>query len=363
MAEKRSKSPWAWATRLLTDLFTGANLVTLCLLWACCLSTWVNPAIHPRISVMGLLFPVFLFLNVGFLVLWLIYKPRMVLLPMVGMALCGSYILDYFPLNMSSDEQEDDLTVISWNTGYFQNLPTDSLDLAVEQLVQYGADIMCLQESRPGGVFQKVLEQHSSAAGYHELTVGSKVLLTQFPILSHTVIEAESTGNNNVIAADILMDGDTVTLLNAHLECYHFSVDEKDEYGDALQSRDRNVMKEEMKFLTGKLASASRYRGLQTRELEKFLDALPPSRSVILCGDFNDTPISYVYQRMDKRFDNAFRSRGFGAGFSYRELKFPVRIDHIFHSRDWECSSARYDRQMTASDHFPLVAKLRKRQK
>ena len=87
--EKDKESSFAWVRRLVLNLFTGANLVTLFLLWACCASTWINPALHPRVSVIGMLFPIFLILNLLFLVLWLVYKPRMIVVPIVGDEVCA----------------------------------------------------------------------------------------------------------------------------------------------------------------------------------------------------------------------------------------------------------------------------------
>ena len=363
MAKKDKDSSFAWLRRLILNLFTGANLVTLFLLWACCASTWINPAVHPRVAVIGLLFPIFLLLNILFFVLWLIFKPRMMVVPIVGMLLCGKYVLDYCPLNFCFGKDDGELTVMSWNAGFFNNLPNDSMQVGIDYIMESKADIVCLQESRPGQVFTKVLDKSIQANGYYKDEKGSRVVLSRFPILSTTKLKLQSDKNNSAEVYELLMGEDTLTLINAHLECYQFSYDERDKYGNALTSRDRNQMKEEMKFLTGKLAYASRYRGLQVKTIEEYLDNLPPHRSVILCGDFNDTPISYAYQRMAKRMDNAFRARGKGVGISYREQKFPVRIDHIFYSRDWECTKAFIDQNITASDHYPVIASLKKRQK
>ncbi|MBQ6189632.1 MAG: endonuclease/exonuclease/phosphatase family protein [Bacteroidaceae bacterium] len=360
---KDKDSSFGWVRRLVLNLFTGANLVTLFLLWACCASTWVNPALHPRVSVIGLLFPIFLFLNLLFLVLWLIFKPRMIVVPVVGMLLCGKYILDYCPLNFGSDKGDGELTVMSWNAGFFQNLPNDSMQVGIDYIIGTGADIVCLQESRPGQVFSNALDKSLQANGYSKDEKGSRVVLSRFPILSSTSLKLESDSSNSADVLELLMEEDTLTLINVHLECYHFSLDEKDDYGSALASRDRNQMKAEFKFLSGKLAYASRYRGMQVNTLEDYLDSLPPHRPVILCGDFNDTPISYAYQRIEKHLDNAFRARGKGFGISYREQKFPVRIDHIFYSHDWECTQAYVDQEETASDHYPVIASLKKRKK
>lgn len=348
--------------QLVVSLFLGANLVTLFLLWACCASTWVDPALHPRVSVVGLVFPAFLLLNVLFLLLWLIYKPRMLAVPLVGMALCGGYILDYFPLSLGGGEKPD-LKIMSWNAGYFCGLPSDSFILGVDYIMDVRADIVCLQEAQTSGYIMKMLEERGAAEGYSFNRQGTRVLLSRYPILSQGFLEAESGINNNIVYYHLLMGTDTVTLFNVHLECYHLSADEKDEYGDVLHSRDRDKMTSEVKYLAERLSSSSRYRALQVRAICNYLDSLPQGRRVLLCGDFNDTPISYSYQQVGRRLKNAYRVGGKGVGRSYRERNFPVRIDHVFYSPQWKCSRAYIDQSTDFSDHYPVIAELKNWQK
>ena len=364
MASKKEQHPLFSAfKRILVSLLLGANLVTLFLLWACCASTWINPAVHPRVSVIGLVFPVFLLLNVAFLLVWLLYKPRMLVVPVVGMALCGSYILDYFPLNFGGKSGDADLKIMSWNAGYFQGLQPDSFFVGVDYIMDTQADIVCVQEAQPVYAVMKMLEERAEAEGYHFERQGTRLLLSRYPVLSQGDIEIDSKMGNGIVYYNLLMGNDTVTLLNAHLECYHLSVDEKDEYGDALRSRDRYKMKSEAEYLIGRLASSSRYRAKQVQIVNEFLDNLPQGRKVLLCGDFNDTPISYTYQQVKKHLKNAYRAGGKGVGLSYREKNFPVRIDHIFYSSDWKCIHAYIDNSTDISDHYPIIAELKNWQK
>ena len=57
---------------------------------------------------------------------------------------------------------------------------------------------------------------------------------------------------------------------------------------------------------------------------------------VIVCGDFNDTPMSYTYRRMRGDFVDAFKRKGQGMVFTYRRLMGVLRIDYLFHSDDFE---------------------------
>lgn len=57
---------------------------------------------------------------------------------------------------------------------------------------------------------------------------------------------------------------------------------------------------------------------------------------MIVCGDFNDTPMSYTYRRMRGDFIDAFKRKGQGMVFTYRRLMGVLRIDYLFHSDDFE---------------------------
>lgn len=351
--------------KFFTSIFLGANLLSLFLLWACCATTWVDPAFHPRMAVVGLIFPFFLFLNLLFLPFWLLFRPRMLVVPVVGMAVCGGYVLDYFPVTLFSHEvsdNEDVVTVMQWNAYDFHSFPRDSIGAGFSYLEESGADIICLQEY--GFQNRRFQEFHDSlrARGYN-LWQGNtlRCIMTRYPILACDTVKAETLRHNGTEAYHLLMDGDTVTVVNAHLECYRFTEGDKDEYVSMLNQRSKSKFKREVLFLLQKLSSSSRNRALQTQALADYLDRLPKGRRVILCGDFNETPISYSYQTVSRRLRNVFRACGKGIGITFREEKFPVRIDHIFCSRDWDCVSVRIDHSMTASDHYPVVAKLKKR--
>jgi endonuclease/exonuclease/phosphatase family metal-dependent hydrolase len=74
---------------------------------------------------------------------------------------------------------------------------------------------------------------------------------------------------------------------------------------------------------------------------------------VIVCGDFNDTPNSYVYHKLADGMTDAFMESGAGFGNTYLGKVPSFRIDYIFHdatfhSRNFRRESVRF------SDHFPV---------
>ena len=82
-------------------------------------------------------------------------------------------------------------------------------------------------------------------------------------------------------------------------------------------------------------------------------------KPIILCGDLNDSPISYACQQFSQNLKSAYALSGNGVGFTYHEGGFLVRIDHIMYSKEWESYGTYIDKTMKNSDHYPLITKLK----
>jgi endonuclease/exonuclease/phosphatase family metal-dependent hydrolase len=73
----------------------------------------------------------------------------------------------------------------------------------------------------------------------------------------------------------------------------------------------------------------------------------------VICGDFNDTPMSYTYQIFDNELIDAFRNSSSGFGTTYSGYLPAGRIDYIFHSKSLK--SAKFSIQKEKlSDHFAI---------
>ena len=342
--------------RISVGLVLGANLCTILLMWLCVALTFVSPELIPRFSLLTLTFPVFLCADVLFLVFWLLFHARLAWVPIVGVLVIGGYVLDYCPLHLEGSEEPADgtLTIISYNVG---QMTTD------EQRAQFisflniaDADIVCLQEV---GKFLNTHQEWLDSTDYDTRQSGGVAFLSRLPFLSDTIHIDYPTRNNHSLACWIDCGGDSLLLINNHLESNKLSPQEKDEYTNAIIEPHRQTIKSSSHALLGKLSEAAAYRGPQTDSICSFIDRYA-GRSIILCGDLNETPVSYTYQRLARRLTSAYRQTGCGPGFTYTRRSFPVRIDHLFFSDDWTCTSCRIDRTVSSSDHYPLIVRLSK---
>jgi endonuclease/exonuclease/phosphatase family metal-dependent hydrolase len=76
---------------------------------------------------------------------------------------------------------------------------------------------------------------------------------------------------------------------------------------------------------------------------------------VIVCGDFNDTPASYVYHTIRGNLKDAFIESGSGFEQTYAGIFPKFRIDYIFHSKEFK-SKQYHHLSETVTDHYPIIS-------
>ncbi|MCD8317371.1 MAG: endonuclease/exonuclease/phosphatase family protein [Paraprevotella sp.] len=355
--------------RILIQMAIGANLMAAVLLWACGLSSMLNPAGHPYAALFGLGFPLLLLLNLAFVLFWIVFCIRYVWLPFVGMLFSVFYIYDYCPLNWPRKKPADALMLMTYNTEFLGNGVTDAEGHfpLLNYIAHSGADIICLQE----GVAAKTptaeyADSVMKAAGYHirRLHDGKsepQLIYSRLPIVSAHRIAYESQTNGSM-AAELLYEGDTILLVNNHLESYKLTPTDKMKYKEIIKDPENGQVETNSKDLVHKMAGASRLRGPQVDSVLNYIEK-SGRKAVIACGDFNDSPISYSCRRMSSRLTSAFCQSGNGLGLSYNQKGFYFRIDHIFISDYWQSYETHVDKTILWSDHYPMITYLKKRKK
>lgn len=339
----------------------GANLATIALMWATCLSTELLPAVHPRLSQAGLLFPVFLGLDLLFVFVWLVVSWKWTFLPVLGMLSCWGYVRDYCPVNVGAEVPEGSYLVLSYNVANFVVDSTLNIygEKAVEYIASSNADIICLQECPNSGARYRTLQHKMDSLGYNHKGKNGMCIYSKWPFVGKKVYDTSEKVGNGTFAWRVNIAGDTTLIINNHLQSNQISMEERDEYGAAIDSYDKDKMKSTGKLLLSRLANAASERAEQTDSVCSIIER-NPGYGVILAGDLNDTPISYTYQRISDLLKSAYRESGNGLGFSFVRKGFPIRIDHIFVSHDLETFSTVVDDGVLGSDHRPILTRVYK---
>jgi endonuclease/exonuclease/phosphatase family metal-dependent hydrolase len=352
---------------LTTSIIAGANTVTAALMLMAGFSDHIDPASHPMLACVGLSFPIFLCLNLAFLVFWVFVKWRMAAIPTVAFLVAYQPIRTYIPLNRSKETPPGAMKVLSYNVQGF-NAQSDDQDFndIISYIKESGADIVCLQEAMFGkndvDSLLNPIYPHSSITRIGERQDNTLALFTRYDIVRTESIEYASVGNGSV--AYYLKKGrDTILVVNNHFESNRLTPDEKHRYKEMLKGEmEQDTAREESRKLLHKLADAAKRRAPQADAVHKYIEA-HKRYPTIVCGDFNDNPISYTRRTVAKGLTDCYISSGNGVGLSYNQKGFYVRIDNIMCSQDYAAYNCKVDNKIESSDHYPIFCWLKKQEK
>ena len=112
-----------------------------------------------------------------------------------------------------------------------------------------------------------------------------------------------------------------------------------------------------VKSIIDRIADNSSVRIDHVDSLRKVIDATPYRHIVV--GDFNDTPMSYVYKSMTENLTDLFAVKGSGFGYTYRPLWGWLRIDYVLYSEGFEPVGYKTNTDITLSDHVPVIAQFK----
>lgn len=348
--------------KLLGLILLGINAIVALMMFLSAYSPSIDPHAHPVASCMGLFFPIFLLANVLFLIFWLLVYRKFMLFPLLALIGCWGSIRTYFPINgWGEDAPEGAIKILSYNTRAFgekkphtKERPNDVLTY----LQNSDADIICLQEYIFGGKLKKKDVDYALRdyryKHYQVLGKGLNGLgcYSRYPILSATPILYKGTRNGSV-AYRIKVGNDTLLVINNHLESNKILKSDVETYQEMMDAPSKQKLFAGVRKLWGKMAKATSVRAKQADILvETLRDS--KEKSVVLCGDFNDTPISYTHHVLSDELRDAFVETGNGLGVSYNKDRLYVRIDHILVSKNLKVYDCTVDNTIQASDHYPV---------
>ncbi|MBQ3878584.1 MAG: endonuclease/exonuclease/phosphatase family protein [Prevotella sp.] len=348
---------------ILLSVFTGASVMVAAATVAVAYSDRLDPIAHPVLACAGMVFPIFLVANLVVLLLWLMVKWRRVWIPIAAFVLAFPSIRIFMPLHTSSEAPEGCIKVLSYNVAaYGGNYRyNQAMDTIFGYLKQQKADIVCFQEDmtvkfNPVEHFPELYPYndtvHVTPPGYP--LINAVGIHSRFPIIRRERIGYESLANGSV-AFFLQIGADTVIVVNNHLESTHLSTDDRQRYKAMMRGdMDRASTKEETRLILDKLSKAMAQRAEQAKAVSRYIEQ-HRGYPLIVCGDFNDTPISYVRRTIAQGLTDCYVDTGNGLGLSYNQRGFNFRIDHIMCSSHFKPYNCYVDDKMDASDHYPII--------
>ena len=350
-----------------SNLIAGANVVTVCMMLLAGFSDRITPVNYPVLSCLGMAFPVFLIVNLLFLFFWLVFNWRKVWIPIAGFLLAYIPISTYMPLNPREDIPDGSIKFLTYNVCSYKcgGMNTDVFDQICDYISKQQADIVCLQEDVD--TWRKfVMERYGKLYPYNDTTLIAMTnsgtncvgMHTRFPILRKERIYYPSRGNGSV-AYYLLRDKDTLLVINNHLECTKLTEQERSQYKHILKGEVKgDTARTESMQLIDKLGKTAAKRAPQAEAVHRYIED-HRQYPTIVCGDFNDTPISYARRIIADGLTDCFRESGRGIGLSYNQKGFWVRIDHILCSSQFTPYNCQIDSKNDLSDHYPMICWLK----
>ena len=348
-------------------MIAGANAATVILMILVGYSDRLSPEYHPLLSSLGLFFPLFLFVNIAFLFFWLLFKKRYTLISFVGMLAGYGPVHTYLPINPQKEVPDSTVKILSFNTLSMGEcaMGEDGVNPVVDYVRRMDADIVCLQEALTN---TEVKQQIDSILGahypyirhtYHPNGSGNAImLLSKFPVLSEECVDYPSAGNLSV-AYQLRIKGRKVLLISNHLETTGISLEERREFKTLIKGKmETHEAETTSRALLARLAEAACKRAPQAEAVARYV-CEHPLESVIVCGDFNDGPISYAHHTIAQGLTDCFVASGNGLGISYHRSGFYVRIDNILCSPDCTPYDCKVDDKIDVSDHYPILCRLK----
>ena len=236
----------------------------------------------------------------------------------------------------------------------------DSARRIVNWISNTNSDVICFQEYYSPEKSQKLnIESFLRDRGYRYKAFLQKtgpgkisihdagiVTFSKYPIVDHQELHFDAL--NGLVRSDIVIHEDTIRIINAHL----FSMTLK--LRKLTSQKQYKAVKQETRGVLHQMKRGFINRNTEVHSLESWIRESP--YPVIVCGDFNETPYSYVYGRIRKMLKNAFEEKGSGFGFTFNRLPKYIRIDNQFYDGnkiDIQEFSTRRD--IYYSDHHPLI--------
>ena len=224
-------------------------------------------------------------------------------------------IQGHFLLYNYSIEHEDSQSIqlLSWNVSNF-HIHEDTLQKAADFIRQFNPDIICLQE-RPHEnllsweTIQRAFSNYPYTARneVREDEVLNLAILSKYPLSEVTETYFEDS-YNKIMDTHITLPTCTFKLYNTHL-----------------QTTGHNLTH---------FISNARQRNIQADSLSEQIQG--STLPIIVCGDFNDTPCSYVYRTLTNKLKDAFREASEEWTGSFQPMGRWLRIDYILCSKHWQ---------------------------
>lgn len=361
--------------KILHNIVLAINVLVAIMLVISNFAVFVSPAKLWIVAILGLAYPYLLIVNIVFALYWAVRLRLYLLISVISILIgWGNFAATVQPRVFSNNKipavSLNTLRVLTYNVRAFNRfnwVDNKEVDDQIWDLIKnHNPDIICFQEfyMQPGtkhsleNLLSNLKPRKYYAAffpynGHVPYTFGLAVF-SKFPIIKKNQLIFKNTDNTSMFI-DVVAHRQTIRVFNNHLQSIKFIKGDYD-FVDTMKLSYDTKNQEAIKRISYRLRDAFKMRAQQVDKISEQIQKSP--YPVIVCGDFNDSPVSYTYYKMKGKLKDSFRNAGYGTSKTYIG-KFPsYRIDYIFYSK--QQFNAIYYKRITKelSDHYPVFTVL-----
>ena len=317
----------------------------------------VNPVGSPARAMLVYILPLFILANLLLLVYWLVRCHWFyALIPVLTLACCIPYIGTIYQFSFQDHheaEARSGVKIASYNVAMFNREMSGFMaqDILAEMRRQK-VDVLCIQEYNEVSGDKNNTESYKDYFPYHAKGRDDMIIFSRYPITGRKTMLFDDT-NNSAMWADIDVKGSDVRVFNVHLQTT--GINRTMYQADKLEKQNYEISTNRLLHtIYGNYMMGMMFRSGQAIEVAN--ERAISDKPVVLCGDFNDVPYSFVYQTLLGNMVDGFKECGEGWMRTFRGKK-AVRIDYIFHDESLTGLSY-YTSDLTYSDHYPVFMKI-----
>jgi endonuclease/exonuclease/phosphatase family metal-dependent hydrolase len=353
---------------VLKYLVLSVNVLVVILMILSAYSDRISPEMSLSFSYLGMMFPLICAANFFFVICWILlteWKPLLV--GIAAFVICWGPVKNYFPMHQRTKNipTENVIKVLTYNVMAFgyEGHSKDKPNRIIQYIIDSNADIVCLQEysvQRKGKMLSASrLRDALSMYPYRSVVLCDEMgnqefgvaVFSKYPISNIRKVNYESDYNGSSVQT-INIKGKKLTLVNNHLESFKLTTEDRTRYLSFLKGESKDHFSDWKGAIQQKLGPAFLIRARQARTVaQEIKDS--KDEYVLVCGDFNDTPISYAHHTVQGKLIDSFSESGRGMGITYNRNFFYFRIDNILHSSNMKSYNCTIDK-LRYSDHYPL---------
>lgn len=299
--------------------------------------------------------------NVLMIVLWLLLRRWTWLLSAAVIVLRWGTLVTFLQLTGTSkvppaEEHPARITLMTHNVHQFQGLQnqpqqSDSIASLFLALVdEHRPDVLCLQEYAAPKTLavtdSLTLMGYNHYYGAHTTRGGvpyGTVVFSRLPITYVNRMDSEK------LLVEMHLDGRRFRVCCVHMDSYRFDAADREEiermrHGEVQSSSRRTLGKVKETILSHEKEWVESLRPVVTAS------SLP----LVLAGDLNDIPGSWLYRQISHELADAYCEQGRGMSITYNGGFPRFRIDMVFHSEGLNTLSYRRLKS-DLSDHYPVL--------